>query len=147
MTNIHQLDLNSINNRSTITIRKNRKIRQQKMSRYAYRQPNWDGTEIYGLIAKKLELLMNYAQTDTVVNIESWRLEWMQIAIKLAKHLYNGYDYPEYININNQSRFTETRNLSLKESQNKYLNQDFYDVKAKHLLFNILINYIDCWWD
>lgn len=143
----HQIDPNSIKNRSITTIRKNYKIRQRKMSRFAGRQPNWDGAEIYGLIAKKLELLMDYAQTDSVTSMDEWRIEWIKRAITLGKHLYNRYTYPSHININNSNRFIEVRDLPLKEKQNKYLNQDFYDVKAKHLLFNILINYIDVWWD
>lgn len=147
MINVHSIDTDKIKNRSVIDIRKRRRARQRKMSHFASKQPNFDAGEIYGLIAKKLEMLLDYAQTDSVISLEEWRLSWMKRAIALGKHLYKTESYPTHININNQSRFAEASDLQLQKMQNKYLNQVFYDIKAKQLFFNILNNYIDFWWD
>lgn len=120
------------------------KARQRKMARLASRQLNCDYAEIYELIARKLEMMRDYATQDSICNISTWRLEWMDRAIQLARHLTHQETYPVYINIKNQDRFKEASYLKL---GNKYLDQEFYDIKAKHLLFQILTNYIDCWWD
>lgn len=147
MINVHSIDVDKIKNRSVVDIRKRSRARQRKMSHFASKQPNFDAGEIYGLIAKKLEMLLDYAQTDSVISLEEWRLSWMKRAIALGKHLYKTESYPAHININNQSRFAEASDLQLQKMQNKYLNQVFYDIKAKQLFFNILNNYIDFWWD
>lgn len=134
------------------------------------KKPDWDYGYIYSLIAAKLENVLDYAIKDSVTYPEHWKLDKLKICIKLAKHLAGiTENYPEHINKNNIARFvhpTELKffNFNHEERPFEKWNTDvlnfvtgklldeanyhaLYDVKAQHLFFKMLNQYINCWWD
>lgn len=132
---------------------------------------DWDYGYIYTILRTKLENVLDYAENDSVVDIDHWHIDKLKICINLCKKLSGKVtEYPAHINMNNINRFvhkdyqwcygiTDCRdtvittidddiNLSIMAEEKKRCHQElFYDVKAKHLLFNLLCNYIEYWWD
>lgn len=131
---------------------------------------DWDYTTFYSLIATKLENILDYASKDSVTYIESWYPDKIRVAISLARHLSGEKEhYPEYINNTNINRFVNEIDMGYFnfhhedkpfegwkcENMKNILGADLdridyeelYNIKAKSLLFEILKNYINNWWD
>ena len=131
---------------------------------------DWDYSTFYSLIAAKLENILDYAEKDSVAQIQSWYPDKIKTAISLAKHLSGEKEhYPEYINNTNLNRFVpeidrnffnfhhEDRSLEGCKIDNmktipgstldRIIYEELYNIKARNLLFEILKNYINNWWD
>ena len=149
--------------------KKHRYVRKIKMLKEANKE-DWDYTTFYSLIATKLENILNYASKDSVALVESWSPDKIRVAISLARHLSGEKEhYPEYINNTNINRFVSDVDMGyfnfhhedrpfenwkcenmkgiLGADLDRIAYEELYDIKAKSLLFEILKNYINNWWD
>ena len=134
------------------------------------RKRDWDYSTFYSLIATKLENILDYAKKDSVAHVESWYPDKIKTAISLAKHLSGEKEhYPEYINNTNIRRFVSESDIGyfnfhhedrpfegwkidkMKTIPGSTLDriayEELYAIKAKNLLFELLKNYINNWWD
>ena len=113
------------------------------------KNPDWDYGYIYSLLGTKLENVLDYAQNDSVCEIEDWRIDRLKTCIALCKKLSDKVPYyPKHINKNNIRRFVREEDLRFYDFENnEFSYQWLYDTKAKHLLFELLKTYIGYWWD
>lgn len=147
MSKIRNVDLERAVSRDPRQVQRNNNSRNRKLGRLVRRQHNWDYGELYELIAKKLECMLDYAKTDSVGYYQDWHPEWIIRAINLGNHLAGKYKYPQHINTNNMSRFADTEYLGKYAGENRWAQEEVYNIKAKYLFFEIMKNYIENWWD
>ena len=128
-----------------------RQERKKKLIAEVNRGEDWDWGYIYSLLAVKLENIRDYAQNDSVCDPKDWGIEWLTRAINLCRHLSGKSKYPSKININNDFRFLSKSELQFYHNPKNRLDhvyyREIYDYKAKNLLFEILKNKIELWWD
>lgn len=126
-----------------------RKERKKRLIAEVNRGEDWDWGYIYSLIAVKLENIRDYAQTDSVCDIKDWGIEWLTRAINLCWHLSKPDKYPTHINTKNAFRFLSPDELKFYQNNpvDSIYYHEIYDLKAKNLLFEILKNKIELWWD
>lgn len=128
---------------------------------------DWDYAFIYILLRKKLSNIVDYVERgDSVSETKEWRLQWLKRCVSLLDILISEHvDSNVHINTQNAKRFlpeskfltfdnititNETFLEAIKatsEQLKRYNEEEFYLIKAKHLLFNIMSNYIQYWWD
>jgi len=140
--------------------------RKMKLMWTVIQDEDWDYSYIYKLLERKLRNIQEYAKIDTVTYESNWQPRYLDIAIKLCEKLQYGIHDIGYVNINNAKRFRDARDLNFEPRQPnphirseilkqaweqvdfvKYAKEDLYEIKARHLLFKILENYIGYWWD
>lgn len=168
---ISYIDIDKVEKSDSVKNKRDRlKNHRRKMTRLVNRHMDWDYSEIYELLEKKLRNILDYLQNDSVTYESEWKPQWIKRAISLAHHLSHNRHYPAHININNAKRFREVRRWKFNRDENReeiikniesdivreayskidmnrLTAEDFYDLKAKHLFFEILKNYIENWWD
>lgn len=132
-------------------VRKQNKNKQMLL-RTVNQDRDWDYSFIYKLLYRKLSNVLAYAQSETVSDEESWRLPWLKRAIALCDILIKEYiPHDKYVNIHNAKRFREARKFKFNHTgiSNlwRYEEESLYLIKAKHLFFKIMANYIENWWD
>lgn len=129
----------------------NRQERKKRLIAEVNRGEDWDWSYIYSLLAVKLENIRDYAQNDSVCDAKDWGIEWLTRAINLARHLSDPKNYPTTINTKNDFRFLNPNELKFyRQSKNQtdsIYYHEIYDSKAKNLLFEILKNKMELWWD
>lgn len=127
---------------------------------------DWDYSFIYILLKQKLSNIVDYVERgDSVSAVSEWRLQWLKRCVSLLDILISEHvDNKVYINTQNAKRFHEAKFLTFDnitvnnetfletinvtgEQLKRYNEEEFYLIKAKHLLFNIMSNYIQNWWD
>ena len=127
---------------------------------------DWDFSYIYILLRQKLSNIIDYVERgDSVCDIKEWRLQWLKRCVSLLDILISEQvDSNVHINTQNAKRFPEAKFLTFdnititnetfletlkvtSEQLKRYNEEQFYVIKAKHLLFNIMSNYIQYWWD
>ncbi len=119
--------------------------------RNALKMPDYDQHSFYALIALKLENIFHYAVLDSNSYTETWRPDMIRRAIDIAWYLAGDGDFSQDVNMNNITRFIpeyERYKYELNgQWEDKIQKEEFYNIKAKHLLFKIIETYIDFWYD
>lgn len=145
--------------------------RKLKLIKCAINDKDWDYCYIYRLLLVKLENIQEYYTVDRVC--ESWNGNEQKIkyAIGILRHLTDTTtnSYPVHINTNNIRNYVSEDKLKyynfhnedkpFKNSTVSFLSniegteldrinrQEFYDVKARIILFKLLNRYLPYWWD
>ena len=129
---------------------------------------DYDSSYLYQLLYIKFSNMVDYFETDGVADMQS-DIDKIKYCRDICKHLMKREKYPEHINTHNCCRFfcnkeefelwqKNFKKNSIVEvsidifkgfSYNKrnYALEDYYDIKARTLLFKLMNNYIETWWD
>ncbi len=132
---------------------------------------DWDYYFVYKLLLVKLENIQDYYIYDREGVHWNGNEYKIQYAINILKHLIDETldTYPEHINTNNIKNYVPEnmiqyynfhnedkpfkdwtldcmRNIEGKELD-RINRQEFYDIKARAILFKLLNNYLPYWWD
>ena len=128
-----------------------RRERKKRLIAEVNRGEDWDWGYIYSLLAVKLENIRDYALNDSICDEKEWGIDWLTRAINLCQHLSKPVKYPEYINTKNAFQFlTNSEREFYRDLENRsgsLYYHEIYDMKARNLLFEILKNKIELWWD
>lgn len=177
MKNIHRIKNKDAYKKCQKVPKRELSLSQKRLIRAVYNDRDWDWSFIYDLLYVKLNNILDYSMNNTVTYTENWRPEWLKRAISLIDFIKNNcYDKPVNVNLNNVSRFgleaVREYNLLLEYEKEKrenngerighigdkeitinidnlikYCKEEIYHIKARHLFFKILDNYIEHWWD
>lgn len=144
---------------------------KRNLLRIVNKDRDWDYSFIYILLRQKLSNIVDYVERgDSVSETKEWRLQWLKRCVSLLDILISErVDNNVYVNTKNAKRFHEAKFLTFdnltfdnvtvtnetfldiikitSEELKRYNEEEFYLIKAKHLLFNIMSNYIQYWWD
>lgn len=143
--------------------------RRLKLSYHVFRKDkDYDGSYLYQLLYIKFSNMVDYFETDGVADMQS-DIDKIKYCRDICKHLMKCEEYPEHINTHNSSRFFHSKEefeqwqkvfkinpiadvsidifKGFSYNKRNFALEDYYDIKARTLLFELMNNYIETWWD
>ena len=141
--------------------------RRMKLLWYVLRKDkNYDSSYLYQLLYIKLSNMVDYFETYGVTGMQS-DIDKIKYCRDICKHLMKCEEYPEHINTHNCCRFfynkeefelwqKNFKKNSIVEvsidifkgfdyNKRNYALEDYYDIKARTILFKLMNNYIETW--